>query len=68
MNWALQMKNIFLRPLYKNIDQLIQSSVEKLRNNSPNIFTHSHYLTEKDKGQKIINFENLALYNLVQKN
>lgn len=42
--------------------------IEKLRNNSPNMFTHSHYLTEKDKGQKIINFENLALYNLVQKN
>ena len=42
--------------------------IEKLRNNSPNMFTHSHYLTEKDKGQKIINFENLALYSLVQKN
>lgn len=42
--------------------------VEKLRNNSLNILTHSHYLTEKEKGKKIFNFENLALYNLVQKN
>lgn len=41
--------------------------VEKLRNNSPNLFTYSKYLTDKEKGKTIVNFENLALYNLVQK-
>ena len=41
--------------------------VEKLRNNSPNLFTYPKYLTDKEKGKETANFESLALYNLVQK-